>query len=333
LSLLRVAILIVGPAPFLMMALHAARWGVPRSDQVIASNQVFAAESIAAEPVVAAPVASTSGPCSKADCEAVAATLGKRLDDSLRLIVRPPFVIAGDLSELELDSWHTDTIQPAARAMAARYFDTPPSAPITVLLFSDEASYNLYARRLFADVGISVYGYYRPVERTLVMNIGTGGGTLVHELTHALMAFDFPDVPEWFNEGLASLHEQCRFRQSPRGPWIEGLPNWRLTALREAVQAGRLASFEQLATTDEFRGPNEALHYAQARYLCLYLQERGQLEQYYRQLRADCAQDPRGVATLAKLFPGQTWSEIDAEFRAWVRGVQPEVASAAGNAD
>lgn len=317
------AILIVGPAPFLVMALHAARWGEPRSDQVVASNQVFAAEAIAAPPTVAASPAAAAAPCSQADCEAVAAKLRDRLDDSLRLVVRPPFVIAGDLSESELDAWHTDTIQPAAAAMAARYFDVPPSAPITVLLFSEEASYNLYARRLFADVGISVYGYYRPVERTLVMNIGTGGGTLVHELTHALMASDFPDVPEWFNEGLASLHEQCRFRQSPQGPWIEGLPNWRLAALREAVQEGRLASLEQLATTDEFRGPNEALHYAQARYLCLYLQERGQLEQYYRQLRADCQQDPRGVATLANLFPGRSWAEIDAEFRAWVRGVAP----------
>ncbi|MFO0898127.1 MAG: hypothetical protein U0836_11945 [Pirellulales bacterium] len=323
-SLLRWGIVIAGSAPFVVMAVVAARWGEPGSDEVVAANQVLpAVTSPGVVHTVRRPPAAPAEPCSKADCQTVADALEKRVDGALRLIVRPPFVIAGDLPATELERWHAGTIQPAAAAMDHCYFDAPPSAPITVLLFSGQESYDQYARRLFADEGISVYGYYRPTERTLVMNIGTGGGTLVHELTHALIDFDFPAVPEWFNEGLASLHEQCRFRESADGPWIEGLPNWRLAALQEAIEQGRLGSLEQLATTSDFRGPQEALNYAQARYLCLYLQERGLLKKFYRALREHRESDPRGAKTLAALFAGKEWGEVDAQFQAWVKALRP----------
>ena len=42
-----------------------------------------------------------------------------------------------------------------------------------------------------------------------MMNIGTGGGTLVHEIVHPFVAANFPHCPPWFNEGLGSLYEQC----------------------------------------------------------------------------------------------------------------------------
>ena len=73
-----------------------------------------------------------------------------------------------------------------------------------------------------------------------MLNLGTGTGTLLHELTHALADFDVPDMPDWLNEGLASLHEQCRFRNDEQGPWIEGLVNWRLDALQAVVRQSRL---------------------------------------------------------------------------------------------
>jgi hypothetical protein len=309
--------LIAGPIPILLAGLLAARWAGPRSGQVVASNHVLAAEPARSAP--RRPLEEKSRPPTNVDdrCRTAAAVLASRLDDGCRLIVRPPFVIAGDLSEAELERWHTGTIRPAAVAMGACYFDTPPSEPITVLLFSGEASYDRYARRLFADEGISVYGYYKPAVRTLVMNINTGGGTLVHELTHALIDFDFPRVPDWFNEGLASLHEQCRFREGADGPWIEGLPNWRLAALQEAVQQGRLGSIERLATSDDFRGPQEALNYAQARYLCMYLQERGLLAKFYREFRENQERDPSGAKTLAALFPGKAWADVDRGFQGW----------------
>jgi len=51
------------------------------------------------------------------------------------------------------------------------------------------------------------YGYYSRNKKALVMNIGTGGGTLLHEMVHAMAEADFEDIPSWLNEGLGSLYE------------------------------------------------------------------------------------------------------------------------------
>ena len=113
------------------------------------------------------------------------------------------------------------------------------------------------------------------------MNVGTGTGTLVHELTHALIAPDFPNVPDWFNEGLASLYEQCSL-----GPdTITGHENWRLPALQKAIQSGKLRPLSELIADDDFRNNERVgLNYAEARYLMFYLQEKGQLRQLLRRV-------------------------------------------------
>lgn len=251
-------------------------------------------------------------------CAQRAARLREQLGKHGQVIERAPFVLAGDLTAAELSQWHDQTVAPAARAMAATYFRTAPSAPVTVLLFSGERSYRHWARELFGDEEVSHYGYYKPTVRTLVMNIGTGGGTLVHELTHALADFDFPDIPAWFNEGLASLHEQCRFRESADGPWIEGLENWRLPALQTAIRKGELRSLRSLAADDDFRRRLVGMNYAQARYFCLYLQRQGKLTEFYRQVRAGQRDDPLGVRAVAAVFADKKWDELDREFQAWV---------------
>ncbi len=252
------------------------------------------------------------------DCAAVAKRLDDRLGDDCHVISRPPFVIGGDMSERRLREWHTDTIGPAARAMAHCYFETAPDRPITVLLFTGEQSYNHYAKELFGDDDVSIYGYYKPGVRTLVMNIGTGGGTLVHELTHALIDFDYSRVPDWFNEGLASLHEQCGFREGPEGPWVEGFENWRLPGLKEAIRRGRLRPLASLIRDDDFRGRQEGTNYAQARYFCLYMQRKGMLKDCYRALRRHQKDDPLGYQTISDLFADVSWARLDHDFQAWV---------------
>jgi hypothetical protein len=246
-----------------------------------------------------------------------AALLARELGDDCAVVVRSPFVIAGDMTKARLDRWHRDTIAPAAEALANLYFDVPPSQPITVLLFTGEESYNRFAKQLYGDENVSVYGYYKPDKRTLVMNIATGGGTLVHELTHALMAFDFPDVPDWFNEGLASLYEQCQFGEKNGRRTIEGLVNWRLPKLQQSIRDEKLGSLESLFTADDFRGRNVGLNYAQARYFCMYLQQQGLLADYYRAFRDNRKEDPQGVRAAEQVL-GEAWKAIDSDFRAWV---------------
>lgn len=256
-----------------------------------------------------------------AACAERAAETRGRLGAGCAAIEHAPFVVAGDLSVDELERWHRRTIGPATRAMFHAYFRAVPDEPIVVLLFSCEETYTRYARQLFNEEGISVYGYYKPRERTLVMNIGTGGGTLVHELTHALIARDFPEVPDWFNEGLASLHEACRIRADETG--LDGVPNWRLPVLRKAIEAGTLPPLRQLVSATNFRGEHEGRNYAQARYLCLFLQRRRVLGRYYAELRANHARDPNGAATLLAMFPDKSWDDLDAEFVAWVATLTP----------
>lgn len=257
-------------------------------------------------------------------CDEKAAFWRRTLGDGCHVLARSPFVIAGDLDEAALKQWYEGTIAPAAAAMQAQYFKTAPYEPVTVLLFRDETSYNHYAKELFGDEGISIYGYFKPLQRTLVMNIATGGGTLVHELTHALASFDFPAIPTWLNEGIASLHEQCRFRDGDQGPWIEGLPNWRLPKLAEAIQQGRLRSLESLIGGNDFRGDQQTINYAQARYFCLYLQRKGKLTELYRVMRENQKVDRFGVAAVQSLFPKQSWAEIDAALAAFVKELSEE---------
>lgn len=329
----KLLILLLGPVPIVTGSLALSRWLKPSVEPPPGQNHVvmFADRSTADElPPTAAEAAPVkrqtangdSSPSLEAACRETAAQLSEQLGPACPVIVRSPFIVAGDLSEAELDRWRRQTIGPAARAMAQSYFSKPPDRPITVLLFSGEGSYNHYAKTLFGDEQISVYGYYKPNLRTLVMNIGTGGGTLVHELTHALIDFDFPDVPDWFNEGLASLHEQCSIRRDESG--IDGLENWRLRGLQDAIRAGRLRSLEALIHDEHFRGAEVGLNYAQARYFCLFMQRDGNpretdvLGEFYRRLRADHRKDLRGAAALRQTFPDQSWDELDAAFQRWV---------------
>ncbi|MDX1961703.1 MAG: hypothetical protein SFX18_01035 [Pirellulales bacterium] len=252
-----------------------------------------------------------------------AAEVKKLLADDLRMIVREPFIIAGNLSEKNLATWHQQTIQPAAAALGRQYFTTPPNAPIVIWLFTDADTYTRHAERIYGDKDISVYGYYKPDQRALVMNIGTGGGTLIHELAHALAAVDFPGQPDWFNEGLASLYEQSRFAGTGEKLRIYGLTNWRLPKLQEAIKAGKLQSLTELMSLRDFRGANMGLNYAQARYFCQYLQEQGKLEEYYRAFRDNREEDPHGLKAAKKVLGAEAWQIIDADYQKWVLGLRP----------
>ena len=173
-------------------------------------------------------------------CEEAVGRLAQRLCKNGEFVIRSPFVLGGNLPEAELEQRYRVTILPALRAMYSTYFAAEPDSPITILLFQDAKSYRDFSRRLLGHRNVSLYGYYRPSTRMVVINMGAGAGTIVHEMTHALIDFDFPDVPLWFNEGLASLHEECRLVNRDGQPAIEGLMNWRYRSLVEAIQSDSL---------------------------------------------------------------------------------------------
>ncbi len=242
-------------------------------------------------------------------CRETADWLGRQLG-GLAVLARTPFVLAGDLSPDELLAQYRDILAPTARAMAAEHFVTSPDEPITVLMFSDEASYRCHARQLFDEEPTTRFGYYRPQLRTIVVNTAAGAGPLRHELTHALMAFDFPAAPDWLAEGLAALYEDCRRDSSGR---LLGETNWRLPVLQDAIRRRHLPSLGQLMA-GETRAADERLWYSHARYYCLFLQDRGRLGPFYRELRGGRS----GSAALMQLHPDSSPTQIEADFRAWV---------------
>jgi len=248
-----------------------------------------------------------------AQCRQDAEALRGRLDDTFAVTVSPPFVVAGNmpLTALRNDTRHS--VVAPAEAMWTSYFRRRPDQVITVLLFADADSYRTWAKKLFGDDDLPHFGYYRSRDRTLVMNISTGTGTLVHELTHALIVYDFPGVPTWFNEGLASLHEQCRVR--PDG--IEGLENWRLPALQKAIRNDSLRPLKDLLTRRDFRGPLQGLNYAQVRYFVMYMQQKRKLREFYAYFRDHYGRAGDDVRAVEHVF-GEDLSDIDRSLRRWV---------------
>jgi len=241
--------------------------------------------------------------------------LRAQLGDGFRYGRAEMFVCAGNLEKDTFNAVVEGTIGQGAKLLWKQYFTKKPDYPIRVYLFKDEMTYRAYAKALFGDTDVSYFGYYKPDKQALVMNIGTGGGTLVHEMVHALMEPDFPDAPTWFSEGLASLYEQCNYTADG----LVGLVNWRLSVLREGLKAKTALPLDKLVATTraEFLDRNLGVHYAQARYFCQYLQQRSLLGQFYRDYRDGYDKDSTGAKTLAKLLK-KPLPEVEKDWLVWV---------------
>ena len=240
-------------------------------------------------------------------------------EENLRYTVAGPFVIAGDGSQGQINRYRDGTIVAAARALRATYFDRQPKEPVLILLFESRPPYERLAKQWFGDNDVPHYGFFRRRENVMLMNVSTGTGTLVHELVHALIAPDFPDVPDWFNEGLASLYEQC----SLGGDAITGHENWRLPGLQRAIRAGTLRPLRELIEDADFYDEGRVgINYAQARYVLMYLQEKGLLAEYYRRFRDGAKGDPRGLKTLEAVAAPRGLGPFEREWRRWVMGLR-----------
>ncbi len=256
------------------------------------------------------------GPALKAACEESADYWRRQFGAEGRALARPPFVLAGTLDEAELHGWYEQAVRPAARAMATQFFHQRPDRPVTILLFPDEAAYRAQAERLFGDRAVSRHGYFRPHLHTLVVNAASGRSALLHELTHALMAFDFPDAPLWLREGLASLNEDCRIELDP--PRIVPLPAARRDTLQGALAGGRLPSLESLLRASHFDGADRAVDYALARHFCRFLDQHGVLPLVYRAVRAQQGDPADHAAEIGRALGGRSLTEVEEALLQWV---------------
>lgn len=261
--------------------------------------------------VVIAPTLASAEP-TRAELETRQAALKKKLaGDGFHVVIEAPFVVVTDEGGAALTrrvnfvKWTTGLIE-------KDFFAKRPDKLIEIWLFKNERTYRKGAKKYFNDEPDTPFGYYSSEDDALIMNIGPGAGTLSHELVHPYMEANFPAVPAWFNEGLASLYEQPREREGHM--W--GTTNWRLPGLHAMIRNKSIPKVATLLETSR-DGFYDAAYdsYAYARFLVQYLQDHGKLREFYKKFSAD-TKDRTGKAALAAVL-GMDLDAFDPIFRKW----------------
>jgi hypothetical protein len=272
-----------------------------------------------------APAAESKAPAAerrveKPDVDHHVAELKKRLPSSeFTIIVQPPFVVIGDEAPDVVKRRTDDTVKWTVDKLKQDYFTEDPKELLDIWLFKDSDSYERHTLELFKQKPTTPFGYYSSEQKALIMNIGTGGGTLVHEIVHPFMEANFPACPPWFNEGMGSLYEHV----GEEDGHIWGYVNWRLPGLQKAIRAGNLTAFEKLMAMDPntFYGDRTGVNYAQSRYLCYYLQQKGLLVKFYKQFHAAQKNDPSGFQTLKAVLGESDMTQFQRRWERFVLGL------------
>lgn len=247
--------------------------------------------------------------------------LRRRTPDGFTIVIQKPFVVIGDETPERVRRHAQGVVGWSVSMLKREYFAKDPDGILNVWLFKDNASYRKHAKALFGHEPATPYGYYSPADNALIMNIATGGGTLVHEIVHPFVRANFPTCPAWFNEGLGSLYEACDENDGR----IRGLVNWRLRGLQRAIRDGGVRPFKELMSTTEeaFYTKDDGTNYAQARYLCFYLQEKGLLKRYYEEFVDNAKQDPTGYATLKRVLEEDDMDRFQSTWESFVMKLDP----------
>jgi hypothetical protein len=271
------------------------------------------------EPAKRTPSASVFG-FTDAEFAAHVEQLKKKLPSAdFTIIIQPPFVVIGDEPAADVKEHSERTVKWAVDKLKGEYFSKDPKEILDIWLFKDAASYERNGQLLFGDAPSTPYGYYSITHKALVMNISTGGGTLVHEIVHPFIEANFPACPPWLNEGLGSLYEQS----GEENGRIHGYTNWRLPGLQAAIKAHTVPSFRELTSLDVrgFYEDDRGTHYAQSRYLLYYLQQKGLLKKFYRDFYAHRQSDPTGYQTLRKTLGNVDMRRFKRQWEKYVLGL------------
>jgi hypothetical protein len=238
--------------------------------------------------------------------------LRRTLPRGFTVVVQPPFVVVGDIPPEEVRRYAEETVGWAVRRLRQDFFTTDPKRILDVWLLKDEQSFRDITYEITGEEPGTPYGFYASTQGVLIMNIATGGGTLVHEIVHPFMEANCPTCPAWFNEGLGSLYERCTERRGH----IVGLPNWRLAELQNTIRRHAVPSFRELTGLTGRAFYQRSLNYAQARYLLYALQEGGLLVPYYRAMTARLQSDPTGYAALVQVLGEKDMAQFQRRWEA-----------------
>jgi hypothetical protein len=241
-----------------------------------------------------------------------------KLPNGFSVINYKYFVIFSDLDEELTYQIISNDVNNTIEAMKKNYVHTLPDNITPIILFKDYERYKEYviANYDIPEQDISPYGFYKISKNVIVIRYINWKGSIMHEVTHRFLRSDFPDVPSWFDEGFASLHEKSTYKEGQ----LSGDFSWRIISIRRYLDEDKYTGLKTLMETndDELYGPKSSFYYAQARYLLMYLQSKGRLKDYYKTFKDTYEKDKTGISQLEKILK-KPLDEIDDDYLDYVK--------------
>lgn len=189
-------------------------------------------------------------------------------------------------------------------------WDNKPSYYITVVC-PDRATFKKMAKP-------GVGGWYNPGNKILVC--GDIGLTLNHEFTHALHFADQEArrmaAPIYIIEGFSTLFESSGFvgdKLKPR------LISGRFSAIRRATERNGHVAWEQFRVCQQSQ--YGGFHYAQGRYMMIYIYENDKLRKWYDTYCETYKEDRSGKKAWEKIFE-KSFGEIEKEWITWMNNLK-----------
>lgn len=276
--------------------------------------------------------------------ETRALALARELAPRGRPRVHGPFLIIGNDQHAPADLERVGrTLERFLGFLVNEYGMVAPGHYLRVHLLRDTYQVSEFANRVHGlDVSRATVGYAFVEDAAVVGFVQKDAvGTILHELFHMLVRSNFGDIPQWLDEGVASLYEVS----GRRGDRYYGQDNWRRKALdsvwrlrpslRELIRSEwflyddprHVTAFETMndggSYHDQGAGRRQAAMMAVARYFAMYLEQRGELTTVYRAVRdrglVELEGDARdhAVALVERTLGGRSIEEVDAAFVRW----------------
>ncbi len=240
------------------------------------------------------------------------------LPDGFSVIKFKYFVIFSDLGENLTYSLVDNDIRNTIECMKNNYSETLPGELTPIIIFKDFDRYKQFVLSNYdiPENDVSPYGFYKISKNVIVIRYVSWKGSLMHEITHRFLRSDFPDIPSWFDEGFAAFHEKSSFKNGV----LQGEFSWRIISIRRAFDENKYTGLKTLMGTndEELYGKRSTFYYAQARYLLMYLQERGLLDDYYTLFKSTYHKDETGITQLEKTLK-KPLDEIDEDLEAYLK--------------
>ncbi len=205
--------------------------------------------------------------------------------------------------------------------MQKHYTEKYPDSLTALFLFEDYNSYKEFSINTFDmdPEDLSPYGFYKISRNAITIRYVSWKGSIAHEVTHAMIQADFPQVPSWFNEGMAALHENAKFNNDK----LETSFSWRILSLRRSFRENTYTPLKFLMVTndEELYSGRASFYYAQSCYLLMYLMDKGLITDYYKLFRKSYEEDPTGISQLETVL-NMPLEKFEPEYTAYVQSFQ-----------